>query len=69
VIKKIEVSQHSKYNCVFCGKDNVKRVCTGIWECKTCHKVMAGGAYMLNTPTAATVRSTVARLRKAREDA
>ena len=24
-IKKMEVSQHSKYNCVFCGKDSVKR--------------------------------------------
>ena len=68
VIKKIEISQHSKYNCVFCGKDNVKRVVAGIWECKSCHKVMAGGAYMLNTPTAATVRSTVARLRKAAQD-
>lgn len=21
VIKKMEISQHSKYNCVFCGKD------------------------------------------------
>jgi large subunit ribosomal protein L37Ae len=41
VIKKIEVSQHSKYNCVFCGKDNVKRIVTGIWECGTCHKVVA----------------------------
>ena len=31
-IKKMEVSQHSKYNCVFCGKDNVKRQATGIWK-------------------------------------
>jgi hypothetical protein len=26
-IKKQEVSQHQKYNCVFCGKDTVKRKC------------------------------------------
>ncbi|ETV87084.1 ribosomal protein L37a [Aphanomyces astaci] len=67
VVKKIEVSQHAKYNCVFCGKDSVKRESTGIWKCKSCHKVTAGGAYLLNTPSAATVRSTLARLRKARE--
>lgn len=47
VVKKIEISQHAKYNCAFCGKDNVKRNVTGIWECKSCHKVIAGGAYLL----------------------
>jgi large subunit ribosomal protein L37Ae len=47
VVKKIEISQHAKYNCAFCGKDSVKRNVTGIWECKSCHKVIAGGAYLL----------------------
>ena len=26
-VKKMEISQHSKYTCVFCGKDTVKRAC------------------------------------------
>merc|ERR1712147_142345 len=52
---KMEVSQHSKYNCVFCGKDNVKRQATGSWKCGSCRKVIAGGAYMLNTPPAESV--------------
>jgi large subunit ribosomal protein L37Ae len=69
VVKKIEISQHSKYNCVFCGKDSIKRNVTGIWECRSCHKTIAGGAYLLNTASAATVRSTLARLRKIRDDA
>lgn len=95
VVKKIEVSQHAKYNCAFCGKDSVKRTVTGIWNCKSCHKVVAGGAYLLkyglyfvwllptlvclvtlahlfllcSTPSAATVRSTLARLRKTHDDA
>ncbi|MCT8882729.1 50S ribosomal protein L37Ae, partial [Clostridioides difficile] len=69
VVKKIEISQHSKYNCVFCGKDSIKRTVTGIWECRSCHKTIAGGAYLLNTASAATVRSTLARLRKIRDDA
>merc|ERR1711920_348346 len=63
-IKKMEVSQHSKYNCVFCGKDNVKRQATGIWKCGSCRKVIAGGAYMLNTPPAVTAKTTIGRMRK-----
>ncbi|RLN67982.1 hypothetical protein BBJ28_00020764, partial [Nothophytophthora sp. Chile5] len=68
VVKKIEISQHSKYNCAFCGKDSIKRNVTGIWECHSCHKVIAGGAYLLNTASAATVRSTLARIRKVHDD-
>ena len=64
LVRKIEVSQHSTYRCVFCGKDSVKRTCVGIWECKSCRKVLAGGAYTLSTPSAVTVRSNIARLRR-----
>ena len=32
------------YACAFCGKNTVKRTCVGIWECKKCGKVLAGGA-------------------------
>jgi large subunit ribosomal protein L37Ae len=64
LVRKIEVAQHSTYRCVFCGKDNVKRTNVGIWECKSCRKVVAGGAYSLSTPSAITVRSTIGRLRK-----
>lgn len=38
-VKKIEVSQHAKYQCTFCGKDSVKRHSTGIWNCRSCKKV------------------------------
>jgi large subunit ribosomal protein L37Ae len=68
LVKKVEVSQHSTYRCVFCGKDSVKRTCVGIWECRTCRKVVAGGAYTLSTPSAVTVRSNIARLRKMQQD-
>lgn len=46
-IKKIEISQHSRYSCPFCAKDQVKRQAVGIWKCKSCRKVLAGGAYVL----------------------
>jgi large subunit ribosomal protein L37Ae len=64
LVRKIEVSQHSTYRCVFCGKDSVVRKCVGIWKCKSCNKVVAGGAYTLSTPAAVSVRSTIGRLRK-----
>ena len=47
VLRKTEVSQHSKYTCGFCGKVSMKRRVTGIWECRSCDKVQTGGAYML----------------------
>eukprot|EP00310_Coccolithus_braarudii_P017667 CAMPEP_0183353032 /NCGR_PEP_ID=MMETSP0164_2-20130417/32231_1 /TAXON_ID=221442 /ORGANISM="Coccolithus pelagicus ssp braarudi, Strain PLY182g" /LENGTH=91 /DNA_ID=CAMNT_0025525627 /DNA_START=54 /DNA_END=329 /DNA_ORIENTATION=+ len=63
-IKKIEITQHAKYTCGFCGKDAVKRVVTGIWKCRGCKKSVAGGAYTVSTAAAATVRSTIRRLRE-----
>ncbi|CAA6657191.1 unnamed protein product [Spirodela intermedia] len=59
-IKKMEVSQHAKYFCEFCGKEESY----GIWPCRDCGKVKAGGAYTLNTASAVTVRSTIRRLRE-----
>ena len=64
LVRKIEISQHSTYKCVFCGKDSVKRQCAGIWTCRSCRKTVAGGAYTLSTASAVTVRSTIGRLRR-----
>lgn len=47
IVRKIEVSQHAKYACVFCGKETVKRKAAGIWGCSACKKVQTGGAYVL----------------------
>ena len=68
LVKKIEVTQHMKYNCVFCGKDSVKRQAVGIWSCSRCKKTQTGGAYQLATAAAATVRSNLARQRKTVEE-
>ena len=42
-VKKIEIAQHARYTCSFCGKDTVKRRSTGIWDCKSCKKVRGSG--------------------------
>jgi len=46
-MKKIETTQHAKYTCSFCGRDAVRRTAVGIWECRGCKKVVAGGAWTL----------------------
>ena len=63
-IKKIEISQHAKYTCMFCGKQAMKRSAVGIWKCKACHKTVAGGAYNVSTAAAVTVRGSICRLRE-----
>ncbi|KZP01451.1 ribosomal protein L37ae [Calocera viscosa TUFC12733] len=63
-VKKMEIQQHARYTCTFCGKDSVKRTNVGIWKCRACKKVVAGGAWTVSTTAAATVRSTVRRLRE-----
>lgn len=42
----------------------MKREATGIWKCRGCKKVVAGGAWTFSTPSATTVRSTIRRLRE-----
>mmetsp|Transcript_20160 Transcript_20160/g.56774 ORF Transcript_20160/g.56774 Transcript_20160/m.56774 type:complete len:101 (+) Transcript_20160:67-369(+) len=71
ISKKYEIQQHAKYMCTFCGKENVKRLAGGIWQCKSkqCKRTIAGGCWLLTTGAAATVKATVARLRKAQQGA
>jgi ribosomal protein L37AE/L43A len=54
----MEISQHSKYVCTFCGKENMKRKVVGIWKCgtKNCRITVAGGAWNYSTTAAASVR-------------
>ncbi|KAF4581906.1 60S ribosomal protein L37a [Ophiocordyceps camponoti-floridani] len=66
-VKKMEVTQHAKYVCTFCGKTTVRRHSVGIWNCKSCKRTMAGGAYIVATPAAAAMRSTLRRLREIAE--
>ncbi|GAB0496584.1 hypothetical protein MMPV_007897 [Pyropia vietnamensis] len=67
--KTMEVAQRMKYTCSFCGKSSVKRTAAGIWKCKakTCGKILAGGAWSVNTQAAVQMRSTIRRLRETAE--
>ncbi|EPY49205.1 60S ribosomal protein L37a [Schizosaccharomyces cryophilus OY26] len=65
-VRKIEVQQHARYQCPFCGRNTVRRSAAGIWNCnaKGCGKAMAGGAWTVTTPAATSARSTIRRLRE-----
>ncbi|KAJ9198828.1 hypothetical protein DTO166G4_6177 [Paecilomyces variotii] len=63
-VKRMEISQHARYTCTFCGRNTVRRTAVGIWHCSGCKKTMTGGAYSLATPAASAVRSTLRRLRE-----
>lgn len=42
----VESKQRKKQVCPFC-QGTAKRKSAGIWDCKKCKKVFAGGAYYL----------------------
>merc|ERR1711872_218909 len=69
IVKQMEVSQHSKYICSFCGKEAMKRKAVGIWKCevKNCNITIAGGAWTFATTNGASVRAQIRRLREAEE--
>ncbi|XP_027706017.1 60S ribosomal protein L37a-like [Vombatus ursinus] len=63
MVKKIEISQHAKYTCSFRGKTKMKGWTVGIWNCGSCMKTVAGGAWSYNTSSAVTVKSAIRRLK------
>ncbi|GAA6100765.1 phosphofructokinase, liver b [Tachysurus ichikawai] len=67
MVKKIEISQHAKYTCSFCGKTKMKRRAVGIWHCGSCMKTVAGGAWTYNTTSAVTVKSAIKRLKEMKD--
>ena len=49
-VKKMEITQHAKSTCTFCGKDSMKRHAVGVWPCSTknCRIKVAGGVDLLH---------------------
>ena len=44
-VRVIEAKTKQKHRCPRCRTYSVKRISIGIWECRKCHYVYAGGAW------------------------
>ncbi|XP_043845775.1 60S ribosomal protein L37a-like [Dromiciops gliroides] len=67
MVKKIEISQHAKYTCSFCGETKIKRWAVGIWHCGSCMQTVVGGTWTYNTTSAVTVKSAIRRLKELKD--
>jgi len=45
----IKEKKRAKYMCNSCGRNDVVRISTSIWQCRHCNAMYAGGAYSLST--------------------
>ncbi|XP_036619189.1 60S ribosomal protein L37a-like [Trichosurus vulpecula] len=67
MVRKIEINEHAKYTCSFCGKTKMRRQAVGIWHCVSCMKTIAGGAWTYNTTSEVTVKSAIRRLKELKD--
>jgi large subunit ribosomal protein L37Ae len=56
---KVEEKQRQRFDCPDCGFNAVKRKGTGLFECKKCGAVFAGGCYLPQTMTGSIVKKMV----------
>jgi large subunit ribosomal protein L37Ae len=54
-VREVEIQQKGKHICPQCGLQTVRRIGTGIWNCKKCDYTFAGGAYSPKTESAQNV--------------
>merc|ERR1712147_139642 len=64
IVKKMEVSQHKRYQSPFCGANTLKRTAVGIWQCSRTGKKVAGSAWEPHTQNYAVVAMGIRRLRE-----
>lgn len=50
----VDIKMRAPHKCPKCEKMGVKRISTGIWECRKCGNKFSGGAYLPKTSIAAT---------------
>ncbi|XP_014442008.1 putative 60S ribosomal protein L37a [Tupaia chinensis] len=67
MMKKIEISEHTKHTCSFCGKTKTKRRAVGIWHRGSCVNTVAGGAWAYTTSSVVTVKSAIRKVKELKD--
>ncbi|XP_030742585.1 60S ribosomal protein L37a-like [Echinops telfairi] len=65
MVRKIEISQHAKYTCSFCGKTQMKSRAVGIRHCGSCLRTVAGCPY--TTTFVVTAKSAIGSLKELKD--
>lgn len=58
-VLKVEQKQKESHKCPFCGFAKIRRKSRGIFECKKCGNVFAGGAFLPQTLTGGIIKKMV----------
>jgi large subunit ribosomal protein L37Ae len=60
----IKGKKRAAYKCELCGRENVRRISTSIWQCRHCKAVYAGGAYTMSTQKGEVAKRLISELNK-----
>lgn len=56
---EVRRNKTAAYACDSCGRESVRRIGTGIWKCRHCGAVFAGGAYTFKTAAGESAKKLV----------